>query len=227
MAIQRSNFAGGSSDSDNGALGGADTGLSIAPGAAVPMIGYGSSENGAADNAVVTLTDPSTGAPDLGDPIAAGISADVGSTVQVSIALPDPFDLAAPGQFDPGAVTIDQGETTVAIPGNFAGEDPAFVSFKDMPIGIGDSSSAPANAGASAPVSAGSSSQTVTYQGSGLVFVNIYGAGVSAAYQNAIIAAENFYQSHITTSETLYFNFDTASGGFAGENQFYWIPNVS
>src|SRR4029077_12497350 len=51
--------------------------------------------------------------------------------------------------------------------------------------------------------------------------------GVSAAYQNAIIAAENFYQSHITTSETLYFNFATASGGFVAENQFYWIPNVS
>ena len=286
VATERSNFAGGSSDPDNGALSGANTSLLNTPGAGLQMIGYSSSENGASDNAVVTSTDPLTGASDFGGPIESGIGAGAGSADQASIALPDPLYRAAPGQFDPGPVKTGQGETTVAIPGNFAGDSPALVGFIDfvpsppsppyaspnsilalfnepllngalqttftnpssategalaasgapvaspglvfneMPIGMGDSSSAPANADASAPVSAGSSSQTVTYQGSGLVFVNTYGAGVSAAYQNAIIAAENFYQSHITTSETLYFNFDTASGGFVGENQFYWITNV-
>ena len=125
------------------------------------------------------------------------------------------------GQFGPGPVVAPGGNGGAVIsPG------PAIM---DMPASVGGSTTAPVDPGPlsnATPTQGGGSSQTVTYQGSGLVFVNTYSANVSASYQSAIIAAENFFQSHITTSETLYFNFDTASGGFVGENTFYWITNV-
>jgi hypothetical protein len=50
--------------------------------------------------------------------------------------------------------------------------------------------------------------ETVKYAGSGLVFVNQYGAGVTAQFHDAIIKAENFFQSHFTNSVTLNMSFD-------------------
>ena len=52
------------------------------------------------------------------------------------------------------------------------------------------------------------SSETITYAGSGLVFVNTYGSGVNDAYRSAIIQAENAFQSHFTNSVTLRLTFD-------------------
>src|ERR1700730_14066938 len=51
-------------------------------------------------------------------------------------------------------------------------------------------------------------SETVTYAGSGLVFVNQYGNGVSADFRDAIVKAENFFQSHFSNSVTLDMSFD-------------------
>jgi hypothetical protein len=64
--------------------------------------------------------------------------------------------------------------------------------------------------------------ENVTLSGSNLVFHNTYGVGVSAAYHSAIIAAENFFQSHFTNAVTLNMNFDMKSlgAGFSASNQF-------
>ena len=65
-------------------------------------------------------------------------------------------------------------------------------------------------------------SETITYAGSGLVFVNTYGSGVNDAYRSAIIQAENAFQSHFGNSVTLHLNFDMQSidTRFSGENTF-------
>ncbi len=64
--------------------------------------------------------------------------------------------------------------------------------------------------------------ESVTQPGSGLVFINYYGAGVTEAYRSAIISAENFLASHFTDSVTVGVSFDTQSLGpsFAGQNSF-------
>jgi hypothetical protein len=92
-------------------------------------------------------------------------------------------------------------------------------------------SDAPVNVDASMPAVAGSStapgipldsfikeinirdllvptSETVTYAGSGLVFVNQYGGGVSADFRDAIVKAENAFQSNFSNSVTLNMSFD-------------------
>ncbi len=51
--------------------------------------------------------------------------------------------------------------------------------------------------------SAGTTSQTVSYAGSGLVFVNTYTANVTTAYQAVILASENYLQSQITNTCTV------------------------
>jgi Ca2+-binding RTX toxin-like protein len=45
--------------------------------------------------------------------------------------------------------------------------------------------------------------ETVTLAGSGLVFDNTYGPGVTDAYRNAVITAENFLQTHFVNSVTV------------------------
>jgi Ca2+-binding RTX toxin-like protein len=68
--------------------------------------------------------------------------------------------------------------------------------------------------------------ESVTQPGSGLVFVNYYGAGVTEAYRGAIIAAETFLESHFTNSVTVGVSFDLQSLGatFSGENSFSAVP---
>ena len=64
--------------------------------------------------------------------------------------------------------------------------------------------------------------ESVTQPGSGLVFVNYYGAGVTEAYRGAIISAETFLASHFTNSVTVGVSFDLQSLGatFSGQNSF-------
>ena len=65
--------------------------------------------------------------------------------------------------------------------------------------------------------------ETVTYAGSGLVFVNNYDSSVTASYHSAIITAENFYQSHFSNAVTINQSFSVTSGsGFVAENSFYY-----
>jgi hypothetical protein len=68
-------------------------------------------------------------------------------------------------------------------------------------------------------------SETITYAGSGLVFVNTYGSGVSTTFRNEIVAAENYFQSHFTNSCTIRCSFDlqSLSAGVSGENSFYAV----
>jgi len=89
--------------------------------------------------------------------------------------------------------------------------------------GVGQSPGNAKGLSASAPATLQSvyTSQTVTLPGSGLVFVNTYEPNISQNYVNAIIAAENFYQSQISTSVTLDYTFSIQNGGvngFVGEN---------
>ena len=64
--------------------------------------------------------------------------------------------------------------------------------------------------------------ESVTLAGSGLVFVNYYGAGVSDAYRGAVISAENYLQSQFTNSVTVGVSFDLQSLGqtFSAQNTF-------
>jgi len=66
------------------------------------------------------------------------------------------------------------------------------------------------------------SPETITLQGSGLVFINTYGSGVTDAYRSAIIAAENNFQSHFTNNVTLRVSFDLQliNTNFSGQNSF-------
>src|SRR3954463_2529663 len=73
------------------------------------------------------------------------------------------------------------------------------------------------------------SPETITFAGSGLVFVNTYTANVTAEYRGAIIAAENFLQAHIKNSVTINQAFDTKNGGangFVASNTFF-LQNTS
>ncbi|MEA2819808.1 MAG: serralysin [Bradyrhizobium sp.] len=64
----------------------------------------------------------------------------------------------------------------------------------------------------------------VSVTGSSIVFHNTYGAGVTTAYHQAVIDAEQFMESHLTAGSTvdLYASFDFASLGpnFSGQNNF-------
>jgi hypothetical protein len=64
--------------------------------------------------------------------------------------------------------------------------------------------------------------ETVTSPGSGLVFQNYYGAGVTDAYHNAILTAEHDYQSHFTAPVTVMMSFDLQPGNddFAARNSY-------
>ena len=72
------------------------------------------------------------------------------------------------------------------------------------------------------------SSETVTLAGSGLVFNNTYGTGVTDAYRSDVIAAENFLQTHFVNAATvgLDFEYQPLSGGGAAQNVFF-IHNYS
>jgi hypothetical protein len=98
-------------------------------------------------------------------------------------------------------------------------------SDQDDALGFDQGSGSGATAGNSfAPRgSSGSpSTETVTYQGSGLVFNNTFGSGVSAAFQSDVIAAENYFQSHFTNACTVncYFDLQSINPNYSGENFF-------
>src|SRR5262249_15054696 len=66
------------------------------------------------------------------------------------------------------------------------------------------------------------SPETITTPGSGLVFVNTNGAGVTTNFHNAIVAAETYLESHFTNSVTINASFDLQqlNQAFSGQNQF-------
>jgi len=68
--------------------------------------------------------------------------------------------------------------------------------------------------------------EAVTFAGSGLVFVNYYGAGVTDAYRSAILTAENTLQSHFTNQVTVGVHFDLQplGAGFSAQNNFSDTP---
>nr|WP_294522384.1 NF038122 family metalloprotease [uncultured Rhodopila sp.] len=80
-----------------------------------------------------------------------------------------------------------------------------------------------------AVLGSGTTSDTVTLAGSGMVFNNTYGSGVTAAFKDAIITAENFFQSHFSNAVTLNLTFNLASisNQFSGQNNFSNVTRVS
>ena len=75
----------------------------------------------------------------------------------------------------------------------------------------------------------GTTSDTVTLAGSGIVFNNTFGSGVTAAFEGAVIAAENFFQTHFSNTVTLNMSFNLAplSSQYSGQNSFYNLDHVS
>ena len=70
--------------------------------------------------------------------------------------------------------------------------------------------------------------ETITFAGSGMTFVNSYDASVTTAYRSAIITAENFYQSHYSNAVTINESYTTANlgAGAVAQNSFFY-QNVS
>jgi hypothetical protein len=66
------------------------------------------------------------------------------------------------------------------------------------------------------------SPETVTHQGSGLIFNNTFGSGASATFRNEVVAAENYLQGLFPNACTVNCNFDVQSinPAFSGENFF-------
>lgn len=64
---------------------------------------------------------------------------------------------------------------------------------------------------------AGSNPTVVSSSNSGLVFVNTFAAGVSAAYENCAIAAETALEALATNPDTVYVTFDTINNGPHGD----------
>jgi FG-GAP-like repeat/FG-GAP repeat len=81
----------------------------------------------------------------------------------------------------------------------------------------------------SQPIVTGATTQIVTFAGSGLVFNNTYGSGVTTAYKADILAVENWFQSHFTNSVTANVTFNLASLGpnYGAENNFSPVTGVS
>jgi hypothetical protein len=70
--------------------------------------------------------------------------------------------------------------------------------------------------------------ETVTLAGSGLVFVNTYGAGVTDPFHTAIIYAEHELQSNFTNSVTIRVSFDFGDAhGFLAYNSFFNVRDTS
>lgn len=80
-----------------------------------------------------------------------------------------------------------------------------------------------------AAISAAANTETVSLAGSGMIFINTYGSGVSADFRTAIITAENFFQSHFSNTVTLNMNFDLTpiNNTFSGQNNFTAITHVT
>ena len=78
--------------------------------------------------------------------------------------------------------------------------------------------------GGTSPGTFSLTTETVTSPGSGLVFVNKYGSGVTDAFHSCIIAAEHFFQSNFTNACTLDVSFDLkALSGFKAYNTFSFV----
>jgi CARDB/FG-GAP-like repeat/RTX calcium-binding nonapeptide repeat (4 copies) len=99
-----------------------------------------------------------------------------------------------------------------ASDGNAADGVPFQLVDDDLDAGGGTVSNGPPGNGSFA------SPETVTLSGSGLVFINTYDASVTTGYHAAIIAAENFLQSHFTNPVTINESFTTSTGNFVAAN---------
>ena len=127
----------------------------------------------------------------------------------------------------PGAAPAweQEGNLSSQISISLAGPDtpapaPAFVPGGDMASLA--ASLAAATSGTTSGTSTSLSPDTVTYSGSGLVFDNTYGSGVSATFRGEIIAAENYLQSLFSNACTVscYFNLQSLNRAYSGENSF-------
>ena len=90
-------------------------------------------------------------------------------------------------------------------------------TLSDTALGAGSDTAVGADASGSPPPP-----ETVTFAGSGLVFNNTYGSGVSSTFRNEIVAAEQYLESQFTNSCTVNCNFDlqALNHSFSAENFF-------
>ena len=110
---------------------------------------------------------------------------------------------------------IQTGDAAAALPT----EAPAPSDRSNTPS-AGTTAAVSAVKGASSGSPSSLSNETVSYQGSGLVFNNTYGSGVSVTFQNKIVAAESYLQSIFTNACTVNCTFDLQAldPKYSGEN---------
>src|SRR5690242_4406746 len=66
---------------------------------------------------------------------------------------------------------------------------------------------------------------TVTQVGSGLVFVNTYGSGMTTALHQTIVAAETYLETHFNNAVTLNVSFDlqAINPAFSAQDSFAFV----
>jgi hypothetical protein len=104
-----------------------------------------------------------------------------------------------------------------APPGGAGSQDLSTApGFEDIVLGV-DAATPPA-----LTTNGTTTTQTVTFQGSGLVFNNTFGSGATQAFINDVDAAENYLQSLFGNACTVNCSFDVQSlnPNFSGENSF-------
>jgi len=116
----------------------------------------------------------------------------------------------------------DDGREGDATPDDRSSGDPSGFPVINDDVPLDDavlSTTVPAGSGAGAGTFG---TDTVTTAGSGLTFVNTYGAGVTTAFHTAIVAAETYLESHFTNSITIHASFDlqALNHAYSGENSF-------
>lgn len=127
------------------------------------------------------------------------------------------FGTPAPGAASSGSCSGDP--STVAQFGSVIGSAPN-ISF----VSDADGSSTTATV-----ASTSTTTQTVTFQGSGIVFDNTYTGTVSAAYQSCILSAEQQIASLWTNPITINVEFDAEAEGQNGElaSNSFFVDTVS
>jgi hypothetical protein len=107
------------------------------------------------------------------------------------------------------------------------GDGDELPDFLNVANNVADATAPGTSSAASSPVGGNyaNTTESISQAGSGLVFVNTYGANVTATFRNEIVAAENYLQTHFTNSATINASFDlqSLSPSFAGENSFTYV----
>jgi hypothetical protein len=123
-------------------------------------------------------------------------------------------------------VDIEDADDGIFSPqGTGAPQEPAMWIGRGSPDGVAPLATASTSSTGSTGTTTSTgalAAETITHAGSGLVFNNTYGSGVTTTFRNEIVAAENYLQSQFTNNCTINcsFNLQSLNPAFSGENSF-------